>query len=121
MGDHDHRPPLGGLMQCFEESHFRCPVQRGGGFVQQQDFCRRQQHAGEAEPAGLADRDGAAAFAHHRVEPLGQGADEVQLSVWSGNTGAQRFYRRYGFEKVADIDFWVGRQRDDEFLFALVL
>ncbi len=46
------------------------------------------------------------------------GADEVQLSVWSENFGAQRFYRRYGFEKIADIDFWVGEHRDEEFLFA---
>ena len=50
-----------------------------------------------------------------------EGADEVQLSVWSGNHDAQRFYRRYGFEKIADIDFWVGAQRDDEFLFARML
>ena len=49
------------------------------------------------------------------------GADEIQLSVWSGNEGAQRFYERYGFEKIADIDFWVGQQRDDEFLFARML
>ena len=49
------------------------------------------------------------------------GADEIQLSVWSGNEGAQRFYERYGFERVADIDFWVGQQRDDEFLFAKML
>ena len=49
------------------------------------------------------------------------GADEIQLSVWSGNEGAQRFYERYGFDKVADIDFWVGQQRDDEYLFALML
>jgi len=49
------------------------------------------------------------------------GADEIQLSVWSGNEGAQRFYRRYGFEKIADIDFWVGEQRDDEFLFTRML
>lgn len=46
------------------------------------------------------------------------GADEVQLSVWSENLGAQRFYQRYGFEKIADIDFWVGDHRDEEFLFA---
>lgn len=49
------------------------------------------------------------------------GADAVQLSVFSGNTGAQRFYRRYGFEHVADIDFWVGGHRDDEFLYELEL
>lgn len=49
------------------------------------------------------------------------GADEIQLSVWSGNDGAQRFYERYGFAKVADIHFWVGNQCDEEFLFARML
>ena len=49
------------------------------------------------------------------------GADEIQLSVWSGNTDAQRFYHRYGFVKVADTHFWVGEQRDDEFLFARMI
>ena len=43
-------------------------------------------------------------------------ADAIQLSVWSGNTGAQRFYARYGFEKIADIHFMVGKHRDDEYL-----
>ena len=51
----------------------------------------------------------------------GWGADAVQLSVFSENYGAQRFYQRYGFAKVADIDFWVGSQRDDEFLYELKL
>lgn len=46
-------------------------------------------------------------------------ADAVQLSVYSENFGAQRFYQRYGFRKVADIDFWVGNHRDDEFLYEL--
>lgn len=50
-----------------------------------------------------------------------RGADEVQLSVWSGNLGAQRFYARYGFAKVADITFRVGEQLDEEFLFARML
>jgi diamine N-acetyltransferase len=49
------------------------------------------------------------------------GADEVQLSVWSGNHDAQRFYARYGFAKVADITYRVGEQVDDEFLFARLL
>lgn len=48
-------------------------------------------------------------------------ADAVQLSVFSANFGAQRFYRRFGFAKVADIDFWVGNHRDDEFLYELAL
>ena len=48
-------------------------------------------------------------------------ADAIQLSVWSGNTDAQRFYARYGFAKTADIEFWVGEQCDEEFLFTLDL
>lgn len=48
-------------------------------------------------------------------------ADEVQLSVWSGNDGAQKFYARYGFGKVADIVFRVGEQLDDEFLFSRMM
>ena len=44
-------------------------------------------------------------------------ADAIQLSVFSENFRAQAFYRRHGFEHVADIDFWVGEHRDDEFLY----
>lgn len=44
------------------------------------------------------------------------GHDAVLLSVYSGNTGAQRFYARYGFAKIADIHFRVGEQLDDEYL-----
>ena len=47
-----------------------------------------------------------------------RGADEAQISVYSENHGAHRFYERYGFEKVADITFKVGEQLDPEFLFA---
>ncbi|AKH42653.1 ribosomal protein S18 acetylase RimI-like enzyme [Altererythrobacter atlanticus] len=49
------------------------------------------------------------------------GADAMQLSVFSENFGAQRFYRRHGFDHVADIDYWVGDHRDDEFLYELRL
>lgn len=45
-------------------------------------------------------------------------ADEVQISVYAYNDGAHRFYRRYGFDKVADITFRVGDHIDPEFLFA---
>ena len=55
------------------------------------------------------------------AEARTRGADEMRLSVWAGNHGAQRFYARYGFEHIADIGFWVGNQRDDEFLYALKL
>ena len=52
------------------------------------------------------------------AEFTARGADEVQISVYSENTGAHRFYERYGFTKVADITFKVGEQLDPEFLFA---
>jgi ribosomal protein S18 acetylase RimI-like enzyme len=45
-------------------------------------------------------------------------ADEMQLSVYADNPQAQAFYRRFGFEKVADIEFWVGDHCDPEFMFA---
>ncbi len=55
------------------------------------------------------------------AEARARGADEMRLSVWAENHGAQRFYKRYGFEHVADIGFWVGQQHDDEFLYSLML
>jgi ribosomal protein S18 acetylase RimI-like enzyme len=62
---------------------------------------------------------GAALIEDALAEARQRGCDAVQLSVWAENLGAQRFYARYGFEKVADIDFWVGTHRDDEFLLEL--
>lgn len=47
-----------------------------------------------------------------------EGADEIQLTVYSENFEAQRFYHRYGFAKIADIEFWVGNHCDPEFLYA---
>ena len=42
--------------------------------------------------------------------------DAVQLSVFSENHGAQRFYARYGFDKVGEYLFQVGATRDLEFI-----
>lgn len=39
------------------------------------------------------------------------------VGVFSENFGAQNFYRRYGFEKVGEYEFPVGRHRDLEFIF----
>ena len=64
---------------------------------------------------------GAALLEWAIAEARSWGADAMQLSVFSENLGAQRFYRRYGFAKVADIDFWVGNHRDAEFLYELRL
>jgi ribosomal protein S18 acetylase RimI-like enzyme len=59
---------------------------------------------------------GAALIERAIADGRARGCTAMQLSVWSENFGAQRFYARYGFVKVADIDFWVGTHRDDEFL-----
>lgn len=49
------------------------------------------------------------------------GHDAVLLSVYAENFGAQRFYRRHGSEKIADITFRVGEHLDPEFLYELKL
>jgi ribosomal protein S18 acetylase RimI-like enzyme len=72
-------------------------------------------------PQAVGRGIGASIMERLLAEARGWRADAIQLSVYSGNVAAQRFYRRYGFEKVADIHFWVGNQRDDEFLFELKL
>ena len=64
---------------------------------------------------------GAALLDQAIAEARERGCDVLQLSVYSENFGAQRFYQRYGFAHVADIDFWVGRHRDGEFLYELTL
>ena len=64
---------------------------------------------------------GAALMEWALAEARERGCDAVQLSVYSENFGGQRFYQRYGFAKIADIGFWVGEQRDAEFLYELRL
>jgi ribosomal protein S18 acetylase RimI-like enzyme len=73
------------------------------------------------DPDATGQGIGAALMDWALAEAARFGADEIQLSVYSDNPGAQKFYARYGFEKVADIHFMVGEQRDEEFLFARVL
>ncbi len=49
------------------------------------------------------------------------GHDAVLLSVYAENFGAQRFYQRHGFGKIADITFRVGDHLDPEYLYELKL
>lgn len=70
------------------------------------------------DPQATGRGIGAALMDWALATALDLGAGEMQLSVWSGNHGAQRFYARYGFDHVADIHFMVGRQRDEEYLYA---
>jgi len=72
-------------------------------------------------PAATGRGIGAALMEWALDEARGLGCDAVQLSVFSENFGAQRFYARYGFARIADIDFWVGTHRDHEFLYELRL
>ncbi|MBI1402334.1 MAG: GNAT family N-acetyltransferase [Porphyrobacter sp.] len=50
-----------------------------------------------------------------------RGHDAVLLSVYAENFGAQRFYQRHGFAKIADITFRVGEHLDPEYLYQLQL
>ena len=70
------------------------------------------------DPAATGQGLGAALMDWAMGEFAARGADEVQISVYAHNHGAHRFYRRYGFDKVADITFQVGDHLDPEFLFA---
>ncbi|MPS68836.1 MAG: GNAT family N-acetyltransferase [Novosphingobium sp.] len=86
---------------------------RGGAVIELKQLYTDPEATGRGIGASLMDW--ALDLARERA------ADEVQLSVWSGNEGAQKFYARYGFGKVADIHFMVGEQRDEEFLFARMM
>ncbi|MCL4721124.1 MAG: GNAT family N-acetyltransferase [Gammaproteobacteria bacterium] len=50
---------------------------------------------------------------------LDQGRKPIYVGVWSQNLGAQRLYARFGFVKVGEYDFPVGRQLDREFILEL--
>ncbi len=45
-----------------------------------------------------------------------QGRTPLYIGVWSENYGAQRFYGRYGFNKVGEYGFPVGKTVDREFI-----
>lgn len=45
-----------------------------------------------------------------------QGRTPLYIGVWSENFGAQRFYGRYGFSKVGEYGFPVGKTVDREFI-----
>ncbi len=51
----------------------------------------------------------------------GKDAKVMYLSVWENNERAQAFYRRYGFEHVAEHKFMVGRVADRDFIWRLAL
>lgn len=101
------------------------------GFVKLRDPSWYTRHSDAAQPIALGQLYtqpeatgrgiGAALMDWSIAHARQHGHDAIQLSVWSENTGAQRFYARYGFNKIADITFKVGEQTDHEFLFELRL
>ncbi|WP_194785229.1 GNAT family N-acetyltransferase [Actinomyces haliotis] len=59
-----------------------------------------------------------AALMRTAVDWLLEGGPRVLwLSVWSENDGAQRFYRRFGFERAGEYLYPVGEHRDHELIF----
>lgn len=53
----------------------------------------------------------------HGLEWLAShGRTPLYIGVWSENYGAQRFYGRYGFSKVGEYGFPVGKTVDREFI-----
>jgi ribosomal protein S18 acetylase RimI-like enzyme len=59
---------------------------------------------------------GARLFAETMAWLQQAGPRDVWIGVWSENHGAQRFYRRAGFEKVGEYGFRVGATVDHEFI-----
>ena len=49
-------------------------------------------------------------------EALGQGFEELYLTVYTDNHRAKRFYESYGFEEVGPYAFMVGSQADEDII-----
>ena len=55
------------------------------------------------------------------AEARGRGAEELYLSVFTGNHRARRFYAGYGFEEVGPYTFMVGNHADPDLIMRLSL
>jgi ribosomal protein S18 acetylase RimI-like enzyme len=55
------------------------------------------------------------------AEARARGAAAVQLSVFTENVRARRFYERYGFDYVGEYHFMVGDHADDDLIMRLKL
>ncbi len=116
------------------ENRYRLAEDEGGTLI---GFCKLRHpsdlkvHAARYDPidlsqlylaAGATGRGVGGALMDWALAEAAAGQhDAVLLSVYSGNSGAQRFYARYGFRKIADIHFRVGTQLDDEYLYEKTL
>ena len=114
------------LIHCLADDGERllgyCKLQQPSGYAQHSDAGNPIALGQLYTQPDLVGRGIGAALMQWAIgEAQNRGCDAIQLSVWSGNHRAQRFYQRYGFAKIADIEFWVGSQCDEEFLFELRL
>ncbi len=76
---------------------------------------RRLYTAPEATGMGVGTRLMEAVVMPAMAAAAAQGGDGW-IGVYSGNEGAQRFYARWGFERVGEYEFPVGPVRDREFI-----
>lgn len=51
--------------------------------------------------------------------PSMQQAKTIYLGVWENNSRAQKFYQKYGFEKIGEYDYPVGNHIDREWIMKL--
>ncbi len=99
-----------------------CQIHLPSEFASESDASRPLAlHQLYCAPAATGRGIGASLMDWALAEARALDCDAVQLSVYSENFAAQRFYARYGFSKIADIGFMVGAQRDAEFLLELKL
>jgi hypothetical protein len=75
--DHQRGAVLHQPLERVLDQAFAFGVERGGGFVEQQDRRVAEQCAGDGETLALAAREARAAFAEESVEALGQFAEEI--------------------------------------------
>ncbi len=98
-----------GLIGYCKIGPLKLPVAPGGKAQELYQLYVRQNQFGRGVAQHLMD------WAMEKFRA--RGAGEIYLSVWSENPRAQRFYQKYGFEKVGDYRFMVGEQEDHDFIF----